>query len=253
MSVDFCVPKDFKHDPPANYEEGVVKAVRFSDKPNIKEYDSNPNDNILAKEYLPLHAEEVKYPSYGFYVWDGKKSIESYRGNTLFNTLSTQVNDRKHFKSFEFIPKAKVKTSRTENYMDIYPNPVKFVTSRLLLPPEGSSVEKEIDKYPRELVISSIIDIMDILDKLDNGVPFVCISYRDGFSISNRPGKDQRPPVRKILQKMIDHLCILNPTSCTCIQTPIPQPPVMAVLVSPPVQDMDLLLFSSDDDDDYGI
>jgi len=55
------------------------------------------------------------------------------------------------------------------------------------------------------------MDIMDILDKLDNGVPFVCISYRDGFSISNRPGKDQRPPVRKLLQKIIDHLNLEDP------------------------------------------
>ena len=250
MSVDLCVSKDFKHDPPTTYEEGVVKSVRFSEKPNIKEYDSNPNDNILVKEDLPLHDDEVKKHTYGFYAWDSNKSIESYRANTLFNALSTEVNDRKHFKSFEFIPNAKVQKFRVENYMDIYPNPVKFVTSRLLIPPAGSSVEKEIDKYPRELVISSIIDIMDILNKLDNGVPFVCISYGDGVSISNRPGKDQRPPVRKILQKMIDHLCILNSTSCTCIQIPISQPPVMAVLVSPPTQDMDLLLFSSDDEED---
>ena len=99
------------------------------------------------KEYLPLHAEEVILPTDPsvFYAWDGKKSIESYRGNTLFNTSSTEVNDRKHLKSFEFMPKAKVKTSRSENYMDIYPNPVKFVTSRLLFCHlDGSSVEKEI-------------------------------------------------------------------------------------------------------------
>ena len=102
-----------------------------------------------------------------------------------------------------------------------------------------TNFQQDNNKYPIELVMSSIMDIMDILDKLDNGVPFVCISYRDGFSISNRPGKDQRPPVRKILQKMIDHLCILNPISCTCIHTPTPQQPVMAVLVSPPTQDMD--------------
>ena len=59
MSVDLCVPKDFKHDSPATYER-VVKSVRFSESPKIKEYDSNPNDNILVKEYLPLDAEEVE-------------------------------------------------------------------------------------------------------------------------------------------------------------------------------------------------
>jgi len=249
MSVDFCIPADFKFISPGKYEEGVVKAVRFAETSNIKEYDSDPNDNISVKEILPhLGNEEVKQPPLiGFYLWDGAMSNDSYRVNTVFNTLSPRVNDHTEFKSNALMSSKTIKTQRLEKYMEIYTDPVRFITSQILLPPFGSTAEKEMDKYPKELVVSSIIYIMDILEKLDNGVPFVCISYKDGFSISNRPGKDQRPPVRKILQKMIDHFDILNPTSCTCILTPIVESPPMAVLLfPPPIQDMDLILNSED-------
>jgi len=219
--VGLHIPRDFEFSLENKYGKGIVKMVRFTGaEPNIKEYESNLEENILVKEYLPCQGkEEVNLPpGMGFYTWDDGGNVESYRNNTLFNKLSPEVNDNISFMSCKPMASIQaIKKMKADDFATNYSrsnsrsDSVRFITVQILCPPYGSTSEKEMDKYPTDKVIDSLIYIMEILQELDDGKPLVCISYSDGFSISNRPGKDQRPRVRKILDKMIDHLNLQDP------------------------------------------
>ena len=82
--------------------------------------------------------------------------------------------------------------------MDL-PDVISYLTTSILL--DGNGIIKDI---PMDLLLDCIINMMEIYEHLEVEESCYTLSYRESVSISNRPGKRQRPIIKKKIIELTD-------------------------------------------------
>ena len=189
-----------------------VKKVRFSDDVNEQIFDADRNDNICPKKIISVTRSDVPVQvELGFYFWD-KDSFPKYFRNTKFNERDNSINIPWSTWDEEWkspMNKSERNTMERGNYLSL-DDPVKYVTIRLLT----GNIKEELPCYPNEFLTQCLIYIYHLVNELEK-TPIICLSYRESFKLSNLPGNDQRPIIRKKISSIVDH--IAKPTKCICM------------------------------------
>ena len=176
-------------------EVPVKKSVSFSSDVKVTSYTEPRNNNICPKYNLPYTKEDVmeQLCKDGMYLDDLEDQLEIVE-NGLFNDGDV-VNDTTLKTETSIIKNSVVRKLRKENFMN-QRDVVSYVTTSILL--DGNGIIKDI---PMDLLLDCIANMMEIYEHLETEESCCTLSYRESVTISNRPGKRQRPIIkRKIIE-----------------------------------------------------
>jgi len=162
-------------------EVPVKKSVSFSSDVKVTSFTEPRKNNICPKYNLPHTEEDVmeKLCKDGMYLDD----------------LEDVVNDNKIKKQTSIMKNSDVRKMRKENFMN-QQDVISYVTTSILL--DGNGIIKDI---PMDLLLDCIANMMEIYEHLEAEDSCYTLSYKESVTISNRPGKRQRPIIkRKVLE-----------------------------------------------------
>ena len=176
-------------------EVHVKKSVSFSSDVKVTNYTEPRKNNISPKYNLPYSEEDVmeQLCKDGMYLDDLEDQLEIVK-NGLFNDGDV-VNNNQLKKRTSIMKNSEVRRQRKENFMsqrDI----ISYLTTSILL--DGNGIIKDISM---DLLLDCIANMMEIYEHLETEESCYTLSYRESVTISNRPGKRQRPIIkRKIIE-----------------------------------------------------
>jgi len=171
-------------------------SVRFSDSITEKTFEEDRSDKICVKEYLPFTEGDVpEYECrYGGYIDDTSERM-TLVSNGRFNQGS-KVNDLEQRESVKVTPSEDKKQYVMENYLEA-PNPVSYVCEVMLL--DGNEIIKHLSE---EFIIDCVMHLMELYNDLEEEGSVVTLSYKQGVTISNKPGKRQRGILKSKIEKL---------------------------------------------------
>ena len=173
--------------------EEVVKkkSVCFSSDVNVTSYTESRKNNICPKYNLPYTNEDVmeQLCKSGMYLDDLEDQLEIVK-NGVFNDGDV-VNDTELKNQTPILKNFEVRKKRKENFMN-QRDIISYVTASILL--DGNGIIKDI---PMDLLLDCIANMMEIYEHLETEESCYTLSYRESVTISNRPGKRQRPIIKK--------------------------------------------------------
>ena len=176
-------------------EVPVKKSVSFSPDVKVSSFTEPRKNNICPKYNLPCSEEDVmeKLCKDGMYLDDLEDQLKIIE-NGVFND-GDAVNDKEIKKQTSIMKNSEVKKMRKENFMN-RPDVIPYLTTSILL--DGNGIIKDI---PMDLLLDCIANMMEIYEHLEAEDSCCTLSYRESVTISNRPGKRQRPIIkRKVLE-----------------------------------------------------
>ena len=167
-----------------------VKSVRFSDEPVVQDFEENRSDKAVPKVPITVGPGEVSlFKCKGGHMYEEIDVKIALLENKIFN--GKLCDDFKEPQS-NFV----VKRLRKENYF-LLSDPIGYVTTELLL-----GTTKTIHEYPIEVIRECVDNIKYILENVEESGSSYVVNYIQSLSITHRPGKDQRPVVRKKLAQI---------------------------------------------------
>ena len=176
---------------------GIVKKVRFNEDENVKTFETDRVDNVCPKETLPFEqGVDVSNICRKSELYEDEMILQ-LEENKLANTFSDK-SVRETLRQTEILSSSEVKNLRAKNYTHLN-DPIGFVTSELLL--GNNSV---ITKYPEDVVMDCIINIMEIIGLISEMNTFCVIYYKGPLSVCNRPGKNQKNTLERELGRIMD-------------------------------------------------
>ena len=125
----------------------------------------------------------------GMYLDDLEDQLEIVE-NGVFNDGDI-VNDNELKRKTPILKNYEVRKFRKENFMN-QPDVISYLTTSILL--DGNGIIKDI---PMDLFLDCIANMMEIYEHLETEDSCYTLSYRESVTISNRPGKRQRPIIKK--------------------------------------------------------
>tara|TARA_A100001015_G_scaffold342_1_gene474 strand:- start:1726 stop:2373 length:648 start_codon:yes stop_codon:yes gene_type:complete len=176
-------------------EVPVKKSVSFSSEVKVTSYTEPRKNNMCPKYDLPHTEEDVmeKLCKDGMYLDDLEDQLEIIE-NGVFNDGNV-VNDTETKKRTSIMKNYEVRRKRKENFMN-QRDVISYLTTSILL--DGNGIIKDI---PMDLLLDCIANMMEIYEHLEAEDSCYTLSYRESVTISNRPGKRQRPIIkRKVLE-----------------------------------------------------
>ena len=176
-------------------EVPVKKSVSFSSDVKVASYTESRKNNICPKYNLPYTEEDVmeQLCKNGMYLDDLEDQLEIVE-NGVFND-GDLVNDTKIKNQTPILKNYEVRKKRKENFMN-QRDVISYVTTSILL--DGNGIIKDI---PMDLLLDCIANMMEIYEHLETEDSCYTLSYRESVTISNRPGKRQRPIIkRKVIE-----------------------------------------------------
>ena len=176
-------------------EVPIKKSVSFSSEIKVNNYTEPRKNNICPKYNLPYTKEDVMEHlcKSGMYLDDLEDQLEIVE-NGLFNNGDV-VNDHEIKNQTPILKNYEVRKKRKENFMN-QRDVVSYVTTSILL--DGNGIIKDI---PMDLLLDCIANMMEIYEHLETEDSCYTLSYRESVTISNRPGKRQRPIIkRKVIE-----------------------------------------------------
>ena len=176
------------------------RVVSFSDEVKERVITEDRSYNVKSKKKSSSDPSDFSplFCTYGRYIDD----IEQRRvliENNRFN-CGGKVNDKAQMDSIKTLSMEEKNSYIYKNYMES-PNPVKYVSSHILV--EGNGI---IQHLPQEFILNCISYMMEICSNLEPVGTTVVIDYQNSVIISNRPGKDQRGLLRKKIQYLAEQL-----------------------------------------------
>jgi len=172
-------------------EVPVKKSVSFSPDVKVTSYTEPRKNNMCPKYNLPYTEEDVmeQFCKDGMYLDDLEDQLEIVE-NGVFNN-SDVVNDTELKNQTPILKNFEVRKKVKENFMN-QRDVVSYVTTSILL--DGNGIIKDI---PMDLLLDCIANMMEIYEHLETEETCYTLSYRESVTISNRPGKRQRPIIKK--------------------------------------------------------
>ncbi len=179
-----------------NDEPKTKKSVRFSDSISEKTFEEERSEKICVKEYLPPTEEDVPEfrCRYGGYIDDTSDRMVLVR-NGNFNKGS-KVNDLVQRESLKVISREEKKKYVMRNYLETE-NPVAYVCEVMLL--DGDEILQHLTE---EFMIDCIMYLMELYTDLEEEGSMVTLSYKQGVTVSNKPGKRQRGILKSKIEKL---------------------------------------------------
>ena len=169
----------------------------FNEDENVRTFEANRIDNICPKETLPFEqGVDVSNICRKSELYEDEMILQ-LEENKLANTFSDK-SVRETLRQTEILSSSEVKNLRAKNYTHLN-DPIGFVTSELLL--GNNSV---ITKYPEDVVMDCIINIMEIIGLISEMNTFCVIYYKGPLSVCNRPGKNQKITLERELGRIMD-------------------------------------------------
>uniref|UniRef100_A0A6C0C5Y2 Uncharacterized protein n=1 Tax=viral metagenome TaxID=1070528 RepID=A0A6C0C5Y2_9ZZZZ len=170
--------------------EKQVKSLRFNDEPVFQTFEENRSDKAVPKVPISVGPEDVPlFKCKSGHMYDEIDVKIALLENKIFNE---KLGEDFKQPQMNYL----VKRLRKENYF-LLSDPIGYVTTELLL---GST--KSIGEFPVEVVRDCVANIKYILENVEESGSNYVVNYIESFSITNRPGKDQRPAVRKKLAQI---------------------------------------------------
>jgi len=176
-------------------EVPTKKSVSFSSEVNVVSYTEPRKNNMSPKYNLPYTEEDVmeQLCKSGMYLDDIEDQLELVE-NGVFNDGDV-VNDNELKKQTPILKNYEVRKLRKENFMN-QSDVVSYLTTIILL--DGNGI---INDIPMDLLLDCIANMMEIYEHLETEDSCYTLSYRESVTISNRPGKRQRPIIkRKVIE-----------------------------------------------------
>jgi len=172
------------------------KSVMFADEVVEETFEANRDDNRCEKVPMTFDPEDVSLFKCkgGGYMDDQGERLDLMK-NTISNRKFKKLDE-----SGRILPNSLVKKEKETNYM-LQPDPVAFVSTELLTGPPSL-----IKNYPTEILLDCVLYMMEIWEHLEKSGSTCTISYKEGVSICNRPGKNQRHIVQKKVEQITKHL-----------------------------------------------
>ena len=167
-----------------------VKSVRFNEEPSVQTFEENRSDKAVPKVPISVGPGDVPlFKCKGGHMYD--------EIDVKIALLESKIFNGKLGDDFEQpLRNSVVKRMRKENY-SLLSDPIGYVTTELIF---GS--DKTIEEFPIEVVRDCVANIKYILENVEESGSNYVVNYIESFSVTNRPGKDQRPAVRKKLAKI---------------------------------------------------
>lgn len=174
------------------------KSVSFSPNVKVTSYTEPRKNNMCPKYNLPHTEDDVMEHlcKNGMYLDDLEDQLEIVE-NSVFNGGNV-VNDTQLKDQTPIIKNSEVRTKRKENFMD-HRDVISYLTTSILL--DGNEIIKDI---PVDLLLDCIINMMEIYEHLEVEESCYTLSYRESVTISNRPGKRQRPIIKRKIVELTD-------------------------------------------------
>ncbi len=167
------------------------KSVSFSPNVEVTSYMEPRKNNMCPKYNLPHINEDVMEHlcKDGMYLDDLDDQLDIVE-NGLFNS-SDVVNDTELKNQTPILKNYEVRKLRKENFMN-QPDVISYLTTSILL--DGNGIIKNISM---DLFLDCIANMMEIYEHLETEESCYTLSYKESVTISNRPGKRQRPIIKK--------------------------------------------------------
>tara|TARA_B100000902_G_C27136045_1_gene826098 strand:- start:294 stop:941 length:648 start_codon:yes stop_codon:yes gene_type:complete len=194
LSKDISLPVECREIPDLSKmceEVPVKKSVSFSPNIKVNSYTEPRKNNMCPKYNLPHTKEDVmeQLCKDGMYLDDLEDQLEIVE-NGVFNDGDI-VNDNELKRKTPILKNYEVRKFRKENFMN-QPDVISYLTTSILL--DGNGIIKDI---PMDLFLDCIANMMEIYEHLETEDSCYTLSYRESVTISNRPGKRQRPIIKK--------------------------------------------------------
>jgi hypothetical protein len=174
---------------------GIVKKVRFNEDENVRTFEANRLDNVCPKETLPFElGEDVSIKARQSELYEDEMLLQ-LKENKLANTFPDK-SVCEALRQTKILSSSEVTNLRAKNYTHLN-DPIGFVTSELLL---GNDLV--ITKYPKDVVMDCIINIMEIIGIISEMNTFCVIYYKGPLSVCNRPGKNQKITLERELARL---------------------------------------------------
>ena len=176
-------------------EVPIKKSVSFSPDVKITSYTEPRKNNTCPKYDLPHTKDDVmkQLCKSGMYLDDLEDQLEIVE-NGVFND-GDLVNDTELKNQTPILSNYEVRKLRKENFMK-QRDVISYLTTSILL--DGNGIIKDISM---DLLLDCIANMMEIYEHLETEESCYTLSYRESVTISNRPGKRQRPIIkRKIIE-----------------------------------------------------
>ena len=172
-------------------EVPVKKSVSFSPDIKVTSYTEPRKNNMCPKYNLPYTEEDImeQLCKDGMYLDDLEDQLEIVE-NGVFND-GDLVNDTELKNQTPILKNYEVRKKVKENFMN-QRDVISYVTTSILL--DGNGIIKDI---PMDLLLDCIANMMEIYEHLETEDSCYTLSYRESVTISNRPGKRQRPIIKK--------------------------------------------------------
>lgn len=172
-------------------EVPIKKSVSFSPDVKVTSYTEPRKNNICPKYNLPYTKGDVMVNlcKNGMYLDDLEDQLEIVE-NGLFNN-GEMVNDTELKRKTPILKNSEVRKLRKENFMN-QSDVISYVTTSIML--DGNGIIKNISM---DLLLDCIANMMEIYEHLDTEESCYTLSYRESVTISNRPGKRQRPIIKE--------------------------------------------------------
>ena len=178
--------------------EEVVKKKSVSFSPNVKitSYTEPRKNNRCPKYNLPHTEQDVmeQLCRSGMYLDDIEDQLELV-DNGIFND-SDVVNDTELKNQTPIIRNSEVRKQRKINFMN-QKDVISYLTTSILL--DGNGIIKDISM---DMLLDCIANMMEIYEHLETEESCYTLSYRESVTISNRPGKRQRPIIKKKINEL---------------------------------------------------
>ena len=172
------------------------KSVSFSPNVKVSSYTEPRKNNECPKYNLPHSKEDVQETmcQSGMYLDDLEEQLELI-DNGVFND-SDVVNDTELKNQTPIIKNSEVRKKRKVNFMN-QRDVISYLTTSILL--DGNGIIKDISM---DLLLDCIANMMEIYEHLEAEESCYTLSYRESVTISNRPGKRQRPIIKKKINEL---------------------------------------------------
>ena len=167
-----------------------VKSVRFNDEPSVQTVEENRSDKAVPK--VPISVGPGDIP-----LFKCKRGHMYDEVAVKIALIENKIFNRNLGEGFsQPMRNSQVKRLRKENFF-LLSDPIGFVTTELLL-----GTTKSIGEFPVEVVRDCVANIKHILENVEESGSSYVVNYIQSLSITHRPGKDQRPVVRKKLAQL---------------------------------------------------
>ena len=167
-----------------------VKSVRFNEEPLVETFEEKRSEKAIPKVPISVGPGEVPlFKCKGGHMYEEIEVKIALLENKIFN--GKLGND-----FAQPLRNSVVKRQRKENFF-LLSDPIGYVTTELIF---GS--DRTIDEFPIDVVRDCVANIKYILENVEESGSNYVVNYIESFSVTNRPGKDQRPAVRKKLAQI---------------------------------------------------